>query len=361
MKTKILALALIALFAVTLSPAYGQSRPVSLTILAADPPVGACSMGRFWINSNTSALFFCNGFGNWSTFAADIDLSGYATQAWVSTNYFPKANSGIMLGSATVNDRISIAPAVKGAAAFVGTITSVDLTAARTWTLPNATGIFALTSDVVAPPFAMPILFLSKSGQQIRFDAASALTSTRQVDFPDATGLVLLGGVTNVMDNYGNTDFAMTDMGVTGHVTASASPSMTSGNAAGNANISASSSAVSLITTLANGDHSNFGVQGTSFGGSAVKGSDNTDSDLTVDFNGANFTNSNAAANRLVTLGVKTDGGVYLTTTGSKPTCNSSLRGSIWRTEGGNGVADKIEMCLKSAADTYAWVALATP
>jgi len=44
----------------------------------------------------------------------------------------------------------------------------------------------------------------------------------------------------------------------------------------------------------------------------------------------------------------------------SKPSASSSVRGHIYVTEGGAGVADVAEVCLKSAADTYSWVSLAT-
>lgn len=51
-----------------------------------------------------------------------------------------------------------------------------------------------------------------------------------------------------------------------------------------------------------------------------------------------------------------TGSGIALNTTGSKPTCNSTRRKQIFITEGGSGVADTVEVCLKDAADAYAWV-----
>jgi hypothetical protein len=45
-------------------------------------------------------------------------------------------------------------------------------------------------------------------------------------------------------------------------------------------------------------------------------------------------------------------------TGGTKPTCDSAVRGWLWYTEGGTGVADAVEVCRKSAADTYAWAAI---
>lgn len=51
------------------------------------------------------------------------------------------------VGAAATYDGLLVAPVAKGAGQFDGTLTSADLTAARTWTLPNVTGIFALTVD----------------------------------------------------------------------------------------------------------------------------------------------------------------------------------------------------------------------
>jgi hypothetical protein len=54
--------------------------------------------------------------------------------------------------------------------------------------------------------------------------------------------------------------------------------------------------------------------------------------------------------------------GIRLRTDGVKPTCGDvGTRGALWFVEGGAGVADTFEACMKNAADVYAWVALATP
>ena len=45
---------------------------------------------------------------------------------------------------------------------------------------------------------------------------------------------------------------------------------------------------------------------------------------------------------------------------GSKPTCDSSTRGTLWYVQSGAGVADTLEACTKSAADAYAWRAFST-
>ena len=44
--------------------------------------------------------------------------------------------------------------------------------------------------------------------------------------------------------------------------------------------------------------------------------------------------------------------------TGTEPTCNSGARSRIYVVEGGTGVADTVRMCVKSAADNYAWTSI---
>lgn len=54
-------------------------------------------------------------------------------------------------------------------------------------------------------------------------------------------------------------------------------------------------------------------------------------------------------------LQVRHEGGLQLSPQGSKPTCNSDSRGTIWLTRSGAGVADSAEICCKDAADAYVW------
>lgn len=52
--------------------------------------------------------------------------------------------------------------------------------------------------------------------------------------------------------------------------------------------------------------------------------------------------------------------GVDVNTTAAQPTCAVALRGLLWTVEGGAGVADKVEQCMKGTTDTYAWKTIAT-
>lgn len=53
---------------------------------------------------------------------------------------------------------------------------------------------------------------------------------------------------------------------------------------------------------------------------------------------------------------LEVNGGVRLTTA-TKPTCDSTQRGTLWYTPGGAG-KDVIEVCAKDAGNSYAWRAI---
>lgn len=70
----------------------------------------------------------------------------------IGVNITAKGTGSLVVGSTTANaDSIAILPAAGGGSAFTGTITSADLAAARTWTLPDATGTVALTATTEVP------------------------------------------------------------------------------------------------------------------------------------------------------------------------------------------------------------------
>lgn len=73
----------------------------------------------------------------------------------------------------------------------------------------------------------------------------------------------------------------------------------------------------------------------------------------------------NAAANTLTKLTVNSNGFVaekglkantlQVDSLGTRPVCASALRGMFWLVKGGAGVADKMQVCGKEAADSYTW------
>jgi hypothetical protein len=87
-----------------------------------------------------------------------VDIFNVLSNDGLSSFFRVDSSGNVILGSGgvsstgnfTVNpsntDPIAISPVAQGAAAFTGTITSEDLTAARTWTLPDASGTVCLTT-----------------------------------------------------------------------------------------------------------------------------------------------------------------------------------------------------------------------
>lgn len=55
---------------------------------------------------------------------------------------------------------------------------------------------------------------------------------------------------------------------------------------------------------------------------------------------------------------LEVNGGVKLFTTAARPWCGATNRGTIWITQGGSGVADVVEVCVKTSSDVYQWKAL---
>ena len=49
------------------------------------------------------------------------------------------------------------------------------------------------------------------------------------------------------------------------------------------------------------------------------------------------------------------DAGARVNTNTTQPGCDSGHRGTIWVVQGGSGVADVPQICIKDASDTYVW------
>lgn len=71
------------------------------------------------------------------------------------------------------------------------------------------------------------------------------------------------------------------------------------------------------------------------------------------------YVGGNAAGNKALQTGndliTISYGGITISTAGARPTAGVAYRGLLFVTQGAAGVADKISICLKSAADTYSW------
>ena len=59
-----------------------------------------------------------------------------------------QTNDPVTIGENTTYDPFMIVPSAKGANPFIGTLTTADLTTTRGWTLPDASGVIALLTDI---------------------------------------------------------------------------------------------------------------------------------------------------------------------------------------------------------------------
>jgi hypothetical protein len=143
-------------------------------------------------------------------------------------------NGGISTGTFTVNptgsDPLAITPNTTGLNSFTGTITSADLTATRTWTLPDATGIFCLSTGNCNGSGTN----LSGSGTQnfiAKFSGQYGITDSQifdngtNVGINDSTPSFKLD-VNGTLNATGATTFGST-LGVTGNTTLSAALDVT--------------------------------------------------------------------------------------------------------------------------------------
>lgn len=53
---------------------------------------------------------------------------------------------------------------------------------------------------------------------------------------------------------------------------------------------------------------------------------------------------------------LEVNGGVRMSTTTVRPTCDANSRGTLWYTNGGTLATDALEICFKDATDTFSWV-----
>ena len=82
-------------------------------------------------------------------------------------------------------------------------------------------------------------------------------------------------------------------------------------------------------------------------------GSDFTEKGITVDMSGRVGLGTSIPDQAL-----EVNGGMQLNTNASKPSCEVTVRGTFWFTQGGVGIQDTAEVCAKDSANAYAWSTL---
>ncbi len=55
---------------------------------------------------------------------------------------------------------------------------------------------------------------------------------------------------------------------------------------------------------------------------------------------------------------LEVNGGVRINTIATRPTCDSTIRGTIWISRGTVGVADSVSVCIKQSNESYDWLTL---
>jgi len=76
------------------------------------------------------------------------------------------------------------------------------------------------------------------------------------------------------------------------------------------------------------------------------------------------YVGGSAASNRMMNVSpqnVSVPYGLQLSTSTSQPTCAAPLRGKLWVVQGGVGVADDFQVCIKNSADAYVWKSVSLP
>jgi hypothetical protein len=146
------------------NPTYGFSADANagLCITGADSLVvlsGAIGSANHsqWLSAATGSEFYFYGAGITANGFSANDGHAFAYIAGAQTMdisatiaAFPGASSGLTVGSVGI-DQLRVLPQAAGAGAFGGTFTSSDLTVARTWTLPDATGDVAVIASTGFP------------------------------------------------------------------------------------------------------------------------------------------------------------------------------------------------------------------
>ncbi|PIR63573.1 MAG: hypothetical protein CO156_02890 [Candidatus Pacebacteria bacterium CG_4_9_14_3_um_filter_40_12] len=228
--------------------------------------IGATGLVVKQASSGTADVFRVESTDGSNTFFK-IDSSGNVTLG-------SQTSSGVFTVSPVNTDPISISPVAQGAGQFTGTITSQDLTAGRTWTFPDASGIVCLATGNCSGTSAS----MGGSGTTnylTKFSSTFAITDSVLYDNGTNVGLgttvptsklhvvgtTYLNGATNV----GGALTASTTLGVTGNTTLSGNLGVTGASNLNNtlevsgATTLSSTLGVTGLTTLG----SNLQVNGT--------------------------------------------------------------------------------------------------
>lgn len=316
------------------------------------------------------------------------------TTSLTSDGTLTSVSTGDFIFSTTASnaDTLKLAPASGGADTFGGTLTSSDLTANRTWTFPNVSGTVITTGDTGSVTSAMMAdgVFSFRDELIIGTDSANGnetapTTGMKLVAKPATTAtardLMILtpeneSAIIRVQDEYlmlRSTNGTASDIYLNGlhtvlfnvygtkvYLTTNRNDQnrlqigdsgfgSVSGNSDDDQWVQSFDSQVGQTNWI--GGHLNLaGGRGTGNGTPGM-----------IKFH-TSEAGSSGTTMQTHTEKMRISDALQLTATGlSKPTCNSSNRFKMWPVAGGAGVADTFEVCMKDAADAYAWEVIAVP
>lgn len=128
-------------YSFTANTSGGVCAPDATSVRFQNAPLSS-NNGAITIATTAITLAYRNASSQSTTFSVQ-DGAIQANTSPGGASVLRSTDAGTVFGNSTDDDPIAINPAAAGAGSFGGTITSVDLTVARTYTLPNFSGTYA--------------------------------------------------------------------------------------------------------------------------------------------------------------------------------------------------------------------------
>lgn len=301
------------------------------------------------------------------TTASTIDL-GSGNDLYLQTN-----GGKVGIGTITPGSTLDVKGTLRLSGATSGYVGFAPAAAAgsTTYTLPSADG----TSGQVLSTNASGVLSwatpVSGSGASARiavWSGTSTLTSTSYLTYVATSANLSIGSSSlgNISSGQSNTVFGhsiLTSAANVFQTTAIGKGALQQATTGSTDNTAIGFNAGTYNNAVTTSTNMTFVGSSTGLGSSTQRtNSTAIGFEATVDADNTVVLGSSAVTNVLMgsTALAKVKAGSLQLTTGAKPTCDATTRGTQWYVAGGAGVADTIEMCGKSAADGYSWVALGT-